>query len=287
MKLALYLFLLSLVAASLEAEECIELQQKSSLRVWVYLPGKEKASLPCVIVPPAGTRLFHGIRMTDGDRAEHRPYVQHGFAVVSFDISGELEDAGDADQCRTAIQRFIAADCGLADAKNALALACERFPQIDRSRLYVAGHSSAATLALQIAASDLRVGACVAMAPIGDLAERFGTGQKWLDSLVPGSSSRLVSHSPIHIASRIQCPVFLFHALDDENVRPETVRRLKSALLEHSLTVKYATVGSGGHYDSMIQVGLPAAVSWLLEIDQRKKLNHALAADARGGNISQ
>ncbi len=275
-KLTLCLVLLSLAGLCASAADCVELQAKSGARVWVYLPSKQAPSLPCVLVPPAGTRLFHGIRMTDGDRSEHWPYVERGFIVVSFDIAGELDDVGNSASCLTAIQAFLAADCGVADAKSAFAVACDRFRQIDRSRLYVAGHSSAATLALQIAASDLHVEACVAMAPIGDLAQRFGASQEWFDRLVPGSYYRLVSQSPVNIGSRIRCPVFLFHALDDSNVAPDEVLRLKSALLEHSVTVKYSTAEQGGHYDSMIQFGVPAAAAWLSEIDQSKRPNEPL-----------
>lgn len=267
----LLLLLLAFTTARIVAADCIELPRENGSRVWVYLPdaAKQGERLPCVLVPPAGSRLYHGIRMTESDRAEHWPYVGRGFVVISFDISGELDDASDRNLCRIALQKFLAADCGLLDARSALAIACKRFPQIDLRRVYVAGHSSAATLALQIASSDLGVKACVAMAPIGDLYERFSTSShRWLDSLVPGSSAQLVSHSPIRQVSKIRCPVFLFHALDDDNVRPETVVRLKKALVEQAVALKYVPTAHGGHYDSMIQVGLPAAVLWLLELDK-------------------
>ena len=254
-------------------QESVELRTAHGNRVWVYLPksGRASATLPCVIVPPAGSRLFHGIRLTDGDRAEHRPYVEAGYAVVSFDISGELADPQDVARAREAIKRFLAAQYGVADAQEALDTARKRFPQISETNLYVAGHSSAATLALQIAANDPRIKACIALAPIGDLAERLGpAGLTWLDQVVAGSAAKLVAQSPCHLGKKIRCPVFLFHALDDDNVLPATVLRLKDAFEASGVKITYRTAPTGGHYDSMIDAGLPAAINWLRTLDRVK-----------------
>src|SRR5437879_1747750 len=49
-------------------------------QVWIYLPtaNPAPASLPCVLIAPAGTDLTTGIRLEDGDRVEHLPYVRAG-----------------------------------------------------------------------------------------------------------------------------------------------------------------------------------------------------------------
>src|SRR5260370_39041688 len=66
------------------------------MRVWVYRPQKAAGKLPLVLVPPAGSRLFDGMDLGDGDREEHYPYVKAGFAVVSFQIDGQVpEDGGE------------------------------------------------------------------------------------------------------------------------------------------------------------------------------------------------
>jgi dipeptidyl aminopeptidase/acylaminoacyl peptidase len=46
-----------------------------------------------------------------------------------------------------ALGRFKDGDGGIVNARDALALALERYPRLDRSKVFVAGHSSAATLA--------------------------------------------------------------------------------------------------------------------------------------------
>ena len=56
---------------------------------------------------------------------------------------------------------------GVSDGLTALDAALAKYPQIDPKRVYVAGHSSAGTLALQLAAAAPdRLKACVAFAPI-------------------------------------------------------------------------------------------------------------------------
>src|SRR5262245_35182109 len=73
----------------------IELQTARGNQVWIYLPMGASTNTPlaCVLVPPAGTPLFHGGRLSEEDRAEHLPYVTAGFAVVAFDLSGPLLNA--------------------------------------------------------------------------------------------------------------------------------------------------------------------------------------------------
>ena len=60
------------------------------MKVWLYLPKKATGKLPLVIVPPAGSTLVAGMDLGDGDRTEHFPYAQAGFAVASFEIDGNV-----------------------------------------------------------------------------------------------------------------------------------------------------------------------------------------------------
>ena len=59
-------------------------------KLWLYLPeGKhEDKSLSCVLIAPAGSTLLTGMKLENGDRAEHVPYVRAGFAVLSFELDG-------------------------------------------------------------------------------------------------------------------------------------------------------------------------------------------------------
>src|SRR5262245_60873435 len=92
-----------------------ELRLPDGRRVWVYLPATAEPKLACVLVPPAGSRMFHGMALGEGDRAEHVPYAAAGFAVVSFDMTGPWPEsgAGGVAAQQTAIKAFIASKCGV------------------------------------------------------------------------------------------------------------------------------------------------------------------------------
>lgn len=250
-----------------------ELHTPSGARVWVYLPpsAPANAKLLCVLIPPAGSRLFHGMTLGDGDKAEHLPWVAAGFAVVSFDISGPFPEEQSSDaQITQTVTAFMKAKFSVSDGLAALDAALGKYPQIDPKRLYVAGHSSAATLALQLAAASDRFKACVAFAPIADVGEHLKEALPMLDEAVPGFAAAIRNASPSSQADNFRCPVFLFHAADDTNVSTASVVAFKDALTAKHKVVDYVSVASGGHYDSMIQQGVPKAIAWVKTLDQKQ-----------------
>jgi dipeptidyl aminopeptidase/acylaminoacyl peptidase len=235
-------------------------------RVWVYLPEKAGAGkLPCVIVPPAGTRLFHGTELGEDVQPEHIPYAKAGFAVVSFDLSGPWPQAAPVEAQKKAIREFIKADYGIRDATNALLAAAQNFPNaIDTNRVYVAGHSSAGTLALQVAASCPWIKGCVAYAPIPDLEAHLGPAVLGgVEKLVPGATAGLLEKSPIKLTGNFKCPVFLFGARDDTLAPLSRLKVFERTLKITGVKTKLVEVEKGGHYDSMLNEGIPAAIQWL------------------------
>ncbi len=249
-----------------------ELHAPGGGRVWVYLPKNTPAGtkLPCVLIAPAGSRMFHGMLLGDGDKPEHLPWVAAGFAVVSYDISGPYpeEPAGD-DQIIQAVTAFMQAKFGVSDGLAALDTALAKYPQIDPSRLYVVGHSSAATLSLQLAASSDRFKACVSFAPVLDVAMHLKPVLPTLDRAVPGFAEAVRAASPVSRVDAIRCPVFLFRAEDDRGTPAATTETYRDALRAHGTTVEYVTVPTGGHYDSMIKQGQPKAIAWIKALDQK------------------
>ena len=251
-----------------------ELHAPGGGRVRVYLPKNPPvgAKLPCVLIAPAGSRLFHGMLLGDGDKPEHLPWVAAGFAVVSYDISGPFpEEQGDDEPVIRAVTAFMKARFGVSDGLAALDAALAKYPQIDPKRVYVVGHSSAGTLALQLAeAAPDRFKACVAFAPITDVGEHLKEALPMLDGAVPGFADAIRKASPSSLVDAFQCPVFLFHAADDANVSTASVVAFKDALVARHKTVEYVSVPSGGHYDSMIQQGVPKAIAWVKALDQKQ-----------------
>ncbi len=247
-----------------------EFKTRKGNTVWDYLPKAvgPAQKVGCVLIPPAGSRLFHGMQLGSGDRAEHRPYADAGFAVVAFEISGATSGVFNTKKTRSAMKAFQAAEWGIVDAFDALALAQDKFPQIDRERIYPVGHSSAGTLALQIASSTNVVRACVAYAPVCDVEGFIGDAElAMLDSWVPGTALSLKAGSPMNRVGSIHAPVFLFNARDDSVVDPGTVAAFRQELARRQVRFEHVIAKSGGHYESMLNLGIPEAIKWLKKID--------------------
>jgi dipeptidyl aminopeptidase/acylaminoacyl peptidase len=234
------------------------------MRVWYYEPERPAGKLPLVLVPPAGSTLYAGMALGEGDRPEHYPYARAGFAVTSFDIDGDvpnLRDAPDAVLLQGARQ-FRDARAGLDNAKAALDFTLAKVPNLDPNRIYIAGHSSAATLALLVAEHEPRIKACAAFAPVTDVEERLAPVLGQLDRALPGYAEFLHFSSPKTHADRLKCPVFLFHAEDDRNVPPRQSADFARLLKQTNPHVTLVTTRTGGHYDSMVREGIPRAIAW-------------------------
>jgi dipeptidyl aminopeptidase/acylaminoacyl peptidase len=202
----------------------------------------------------------------EGDRGEHLPYARAGFAVVAYAISGAVDDRKPAkdQEVLAAVQAFMGAEAGVADARRALAYALEKVPAIDPTRVYTAGHSSAATLSLLVAEKEPRVKGCVAFAPVTDVGKHLGPKPvQQLSAAVPGFDQFVVKSSPITHVAQLRCPLFLFHAEDDTTVPIAGSIAFAAALRKTNPHVTFVPVAKGGHYDAMVREGIPRAIGWL------------------------
>jgi dipeptidyl aminopeptidase/acylaminoacyl peptidase len=238
------------------------------MRVWYYEPEKAAGKLALVLVPPAGSTLFAGMELGEGDRAEHYPYVRAGFAVASFDLDGHVPDSERANNAALlkAAQEFRDAQAGLVNAGAALDFILAKVPNINPDQVYIAGHSSAATLALLVAEQEPRIKACAAFAPITDVEARLAEVAPQLDRALPGYREFLQTSSPKTHAETLKCPVLLFHADDDENVPVNQCTDFAAQLKKANPHVTLVSTPKGGHYDSMIREGIPKAIAWFRQI---------------------
>lgn len=238
--------------------------------LWIYLPEGRHGprSLPCVLIAPAGTNLLTGCELGDeGPHPEHMPYIEKGFAVVSYTldgpISGPPEQATNQDFAR-AFQAFKAAQAGLVNARNALEYVLARLPEVDPERIYAAGHSSAGTIALLLAEHEPRIRACAAFAPCIDLEKRLAELMRdpTASLVLPGIKEFVIRSSPRTHEQALKCPLFLFHALDDANVPADETTAFADRQRQLGRDVEFVTVGQGGHYDPMVTDGIPRAIEW-------------------------
>ncbi len=245
-----------------------------NMTIWVYLPDQphDSGSLPCVVVAPAGSTVFTGMDLGDGDRAEHFPYVPAGYAVLSYSIDGYLENpqqAGDAKLAQAA-GHFIAARAGLANAKTAIDWMLKNFPEVDPERLYAAGHSSAGTMALLLAENDPRLKACAAFAPRSNTEANLTPDQlPILRRVISGANQVFTTFNPAKHVGEIKCPVLLFHARDDSVVPVRETEAFAASLRSAGKEVTVELVDSGNHYDPMVSQGIPRAIQFFAEHGSR------------------
>lgn len=243
-----------------------------TMRLWVYLPPGNHAatSLPCVLIAPAGSNLIAGMNLGEGDRSEHLPYASAGFAVVAYELDGALPEYAKPDQEVAAIKGYLASKGGVLNAQTAIDYVTERMPEIDPNRFYAAGHSSAGTVALVLAASEPRVKGAVAYAPVVSLRAFLGPDMaKSLVKSVPKAATFLDYGSPDQRIADLTTPVMLFVARDDNTVAPQRVIDFAKALEDSGKAAELVVVDEGGHYDAMIREGIPRGIAWLKKIDAR------------------
>jgi dipeptidyl aminopeptidase/acylaminoacyl peptidase len=240
------------------------------MRVWYYQPEQAADKLPLVLVAPAGSTLFAGKAVGEGDRPEHYPYVRAGFAVASFDIDGNVIDPKNATEAAKLIgaQEFRDARAGLANAKAALDFVLDTIPNIDADRIYIAGHSSAATLALLFAEHEPRIKACAAYAPCTDVVTLLAKRIPTLEKALSGYGEFLRFSSPRTHAEKLKCPLFLFHAQDDRTTLVSESTDFAALVKKTNPEVTLVITPTGGHYPSMIREGIPKGIEWFRQLQK-------------------
>lgn len=235
----------------------------------LYLPSGTHAdgSLSCILVPPAGTNLLVGSEMDSSDsNPEHFPYVLEGYAVVTFSLDGwqgNQELATDS-QISAGYKKFRAAHAGLVNAKIAHEFAANSVKEINPKSIYIAGHSSAATLALLYAAHEPKLAGCIAYAPETDVETSIGSVANQLsESQFPGIKAFLKQSSPVTHVDSFNCPVLLYHAIGDQVVPFRRTQAFAGRLKAAKKEVKMSSGGGSDHYQTMVSQGIPRGLSWL------------------------
>ena len=240
----------------------------------IYEPAGEHgpSSIGCVLVAPAGTNLLIGNPL-DGPsyHDETLPYAEAGFLAIQYSLDGPVRDLETAStaELKRAYGQFREAGAGTINTKCVIEFVKHSYPEVDPSRIYTAGHSSAGTVSL-LAAEYLSddVSACIAYAPCSD-PEAFhsGVGGLLMSSIFPGMDGFDQKYSPVRNADKLKCPLFLFQATDDFVVDASETRHFAEVVRKNNSQVEYVEVPTGNHYDSMIQAGIPQAVQWLQRVD--------------------
>jgi dienelactone hydrolase len=233
--------------------------------VWVYTGEPPPPHPGLMLIAPAGGSPLFAARLGSGDTPEHVPYVGAGYTVVSYSLSGPIpEDSDDTQKVAEALSAFINSTAGTVDGMKALAFALEQFPELDPKRVIAAGHSSAGTLALLLAASDRRIKGVIAYAPEPEPGARLSDQEiATMTEAMPNFRDFLRFTAPLSRVPDITVPVFLFHSKADDNVPTARISRFASALRKHHCPLTFDQVERGDHYGSMIDPGIARALIWL------------------------
>jgi cephalosporin-C deacetylase-like acetyl esterase len=238
--------------------------------LWLNLPaGAHKAkSLPCVLVAPAGSTMFQGMKLSEGDRDEQVPYVKEGFACMGFSLDGDMSDMkGTIGDVQTTFQQFVDSGGGVVNLRNAIEFLLAKVPEVDPARLYLCGHSSSATFALYACTVEPRIKAVCAYSPACDpLAFQNHTLTfKFLEGKVDNVDTFLSQVAPLNYVDRIHVPTLLFYA---ENENPHLTgycHQMAEELKPELQTFQLTTSNTRDHYKSMIEYGIPAGITFLKE----------------------
>lgn len=240
------------------------------MKMRVYLPAGDHpaASLPCVLVAPAGSNMLVGNHLDGEDyHDETLPYARAGMAVVFYSIDGgvgDLESASDT-AIRDGYLDFKAAHAGVVNGRNALEFVLAKLPQVNPARIYSAGHSSAGALSLLLGAHEPRLAGCIAYAPATNLEERMEdvVANPAIGLLLPGIRAFLRQSSPDTHAARMKCPLFVFHAKDDSISPFADSENYVSLTRQAGCDVTLSAVNFGDHYQPMIDEGIPGGINWI------------------------
>jgi len=220
--------------------------------------------LPVILIGSAGAPLIWGMRLGEGDRAEHVPWAEHGYLVVAYSLDGAVDNPESDRAIQTGIRAFLRAHAGLDNARRALKVALASEPRADPERVYAVGHSSAATLALRVGVELPEIKAIVAFNPITDVEARIARFRQELRAIDRAAMAILQASSPMaHVVALRTKPVFLFHAMTDETVPVAETARLAQAMKPLAEGSRVMIVATGDHDRSMLEQGLPAAIAWL------------------------
>ncbi|QDT65556.1 prolyl oligopeptidase family serine peptidase [Calycomorphotria hydatis] len=245
-------------------------QPGENMTFHVYRPqGEHPAnSMPCVLVSPAGTPQFYGNAIEGLDyHAEVRPYAEAGMLGVFFSLDGPIdEDEANFAELEAAYLRFRAADGGLTNARRAIDLVLQNYPEVNPDQIFIAGHSSAAAVSLLAATHEPRIAGAIAYAPSMKVAERqmpsLRQVPQFLEAL-PDVEEFLKSVSPHKNWHLWHCPIFLFHATEDGVTEYPDSAALAAEAKAAGQDITFVKFEGGDHYYPMISHGIPAGIKWI------------------------
>jgi dipeptidyl aminopeptidase/acylaminoacyl peptidase len=229
-----------------EAEEIEYGSGELHLKAWVSrdsADGKEKK--------PAVMFLHNGLAFGNEDWDQSKPFRDADFVVMMPMLRGENGQEGNYSLFYDEVEDVLAA----ADA-------LEKLPYVDSKRMYLAGHSTGATLTLLTALTTPRFRAAGAFSPFPDLTnlaavrsnmtgfEGIGMGTVPYDE---ESEMETRMRSALAFAESFKCPVRIYYG-DQETYFKACSEKLVEKAKKKKLDVEAVEV-AGAHFSSTAKTG--------------------------------
>jgi dienelactone hydrolase len=240
------------------------------MKVRVYLPpGQPKPrSVPCVLVAPAGSTLVFGMAIEPGDGHEEAlPYAEAGMVVVMYELDGGIGPTENATipKMSKGYKEFRASGAGVVNGRNALEFTLAKIAIVDPRQIFAAGHSSGGTATLLLAEHETRLQGSIAYAPCTDLKGQLAPflSNPAIAATVPGLAEFAQWSGPENGADRLKGRIMVFLARDDTTCPFAQTFAFVQRARRQNPNVVLKVVEQGGHYDPMINRGIPAAIGWI------------------------
>jgi dipeptidyl aminopeptidase/acylaminoacyl peptidase len=231
---------------------------KLKLKAWLFVPpGSDRTPAPAVLRIPGGGSLFKPAVLGLGTVPEIEPYFTAGYVTLVMSFRGTLGNGG----------KFSESKGGLEDVLAALEY-LKKLPEVDKKNIYVAGHSSAATLALRASQASDIPRAVAAFSPVTDWTDFFKERMK---DLSEESRKYLKEASAITEAPQTRCPVMLTHGTHDRIAPISHSEAMVAELKKAKKYCEFVKIPEGDHYFSMLKVAIPLSLAFFSEIREHGK----------------
>lgn len=214
------------------------------LKAWLFSPPGPAHRRPAVL-------YLHGGHAFDlGDWDATRPYRDAGFVVLAPKLRGENGQPGNFSMYYDEVDDVLAAAAYL-----------RRLPDVDRRRVFVAGHSVGGTMTMLAVLSSkiFRAAAAFSGSPDQVLYVKLAPGAKERAPFDYNNERELVMRSPLAFAAYVKCPLRIYYGSSEPQFDFTSAEMAKIAR-EHGQNVQ--VVVEEGNHNTHLARSIPASIEF-------------------------
>ena len=191
------------------------------LKAWVSAAPADGSRKPAVVF------LHGGFAFGDDDWDETQAFLQAGFITMMPMLRGENGQSGEYSMFYNEVDDVLAATAALA-----------RLPYVDRSKIYLCGHSVGGTITMLTAMTSDQFRAAASFSGSTD-QKLWSRGQEELCPFNIRNAEEYRMRSPLAFAKSFRCPLRIYYGSTEflfSGMSQETAKRAKAAGLDVEAT---------------------------------------------------